>query len=567
MMMHMLRSGLAFSGRAFDFLARGVESMHAAAYVLGVAALLSSLLALLRDRLFAHTFGAGPELDLYYAAFRIPDLVFVCVGSLVSAFVLIPELKRREDGARAYLDGVLGGFSLLAVCVSALAAWFAPELLAWLYPSLAADGSFTQLILLTRIMLLQPILLGLSNIAAAVTQSRGRFALYAASPLLYNLGIIAGAVLLYPTFGLPGLAWGVVLGATFHLGIQLPSVFADGFLRRVPRFSDMRELFSTSAISIPRALALSLSQLSFMGLTALASMLAVGSIAVFTLSYNLFNVPLAIIGASYSVAAFPVLAERFARGDMPAFVAQVSTAARHVLFWSLPTFALVVVLRAHIVRAVLGSGAFDWTDTRLTAACLALFAISLAAQGIMLLLIRGYYASGRTLTPLIVAALSALLTLATAAASIGLLHVPFLSEFAQALLRVEGLSGSSVLALPFAFSVASVFGAFVLAVHFNMLFKGFFAALSRSFFQSLTAALLAGVSAYAALALSGPISLSSTLASVFLKGLFAGTVGMLAAALTYRLLRNSEFFEVFDAIHRRLWRTAPVAASAEEREM
>src|SRR5262249_29258232 len=148
-------------------------------------------------------------------------------------------------------------------------------------------------------ILLQPIVLGLSNVFAAITQARHRYALYSISPLLYNVGIIIGIVVLYPLFGLPGLAWGVVLGSLFHLGIQIPSVIADGFLRRFPRIRDAGALFETATLSVPRALALSMSQIAYLGLIVLAGNLASGSVAVFTFAYNLQTVPLSIIGASY----------------------------------------------------------------------------------------------------------------------------------------------------------------------------------------------------------------------------------------------------------------------------
>src|SRR3989344_1779466 len=155
----------------------------------------------------------------------------------------------------------------------------------------------------------------------------------------------------------------------------------------------------TVAISIPRTLTLSMNQLAFVGLTVLAAALSEGSIAVFMFAFNLMSVPLVVIGASYSVAAFPTLASALSKGRVSEFIEYVATAARYVLFWSLPAVALIVVLRAHIVRVVLGSGSFDWTDTRLTAAVFAILILSLAAQGLSLLLTRAYYAAGRTFVP------------------------------------------------------------------------------------------------------------------------------------------------------------------------
>src|SRR3989344_2716173 len=185
--------------RAF---ASEVQGLQRAVYVLALFALLSSLLALLRDRMFAHMFGAGETLDLYVAAFRIPDFLFVAIGALVSVYVLIPELSRRSSLEQSdYIDTIVAGFSLLVVVLCGSAAIVAPYILSLLFPQFVAAGLLPDLTLLSRIMLLQPILLGLSNILAAITQSRHRYILYAVSQPLYNVGIIIGAVVFYPMFG------------------------------------------------------------------------------------------------------------------------------------------------------------------------------------------------------------------------------------------------------------------------------------------------------------------------------------------------------------------------------
>ncbi|HWP61840.1 MAG TPA: lipid II flippase MurJ, partial [Candidatus Paceibacterota bacterium] len=380
------------TNRALRFIATEVKGLQRAVYILATLALLSSILALLRDRLLAHVFGASTTLDLYYAAFRIPDFLFVGIGALVTVYILIPELARRgEEGKHDYIDTILTGFSLLSIILCALAAFFAPAILTMLFPSFVVQGLLPTLTTLTRIMLMQPILLGFSNIFAAVTQSKHRYVLYSLSPLLYNFGIIVGVVFFYPVFGITGLAWGVVLGAFLHAGIQLPSLVADGFLNRLPRLREPRALLETIIVSVPRALALSMSEIAELGLIAFAGSLAAGSIAIFNFAYNLQAVPLSVIGASYSVAAFPGLVAALSQGRRDEFLARVATAARFVCFWSLPATALAIVLRAHIVRVILGSGQFNWNDTRLTAAAFALFALSLAAQGIMLLIARAYY--------------------------------------------------------------------------------------------------------------------------------------------------------------------------------
>jgi putative peptidoglycan lipid II flippase len=538
-------------------------------YILAFAAFLSSLLALVRDRLFAAHFGAGTELDLYYAAFRIPDLLFVATGALVSAYVLIPELAKRNAGAKkTYIDTIVVAFSVLAVLVSGAATFLAPIFLPLLFPQLDASGHLPTLITLTRIMLLQPIFLGLSNILAAVTQAKQRYALYAISPLLYNVGIIFGLIAFYPSFGMQGLAWGVVLGAVLHVGIQVPSIIADGYLRSLPRLSEASALFATVTVSIPRALTLAMNQVIFLGLIMLAAPLAPGSIAVFILAYNLQAVPLSIIGASYSVAAFPTLAAALARGQREEFVEHISTAARYVLFWSLPATALIVVLRAHVVRAILGSGAFDWTDTRLTAAVFALLSLSLAAQGLMLLFARGYYAAGRTFVPFFIAVGSAAMTILLAVHFLKVLDSGTILGTIESFMRLDDVPGSSILALALAYSVVSIASVITLALHFEHRFGGLFRRIRVSLWQSGLAALGGATLAHVALSVVGPLTLSSTLLSVLLRGGAGGIAGITGAALVYFILSNREYAETVSGIRSRLWRaplseTKPIT-SAEE---
>lgn len=532
-----------------------VRGLHSAVYVLAIFALFSSLLALLRDRLLASAFGAGMELDLYYAAFRIPDFLFVALGALVSVYVIIPELTRRGiEGQKNYIDTVFLGFSILAVCAGSIAAFFSPKILAYLFPQFVTTGHLPELVSLTRIMLLQPVLLGLSNIFASITQTRNRYILYASSPLFYNLGIILGIITLYPVWGLVGIAWGVVIGAALHAGIQIPPIIRDGFFRSLPRFAEMRALLSTVAISVPRALALSMNQVTFIGLTALASTLAIGSISVFMFSFNLYSVPLAIIGASYSVAAFPSLARALSGGRQAEFVESIATAARHIFFWSLPATALIIVLRAHIVRVVLGSGAFDWTDTRLTAASFALLSLSLVCHGLMLLLVRGYYAAGRTLIPVLVSAGIAIGTIGLSELFIRVFESGSAISFLQALMRLEDIPGSNMLALAIAYAAATLIGTSILAICFERRFNGFFDQIKRSMAECIVASFAGGVFAYATLALVSPLTLNSTLASVFVKGFVGGLTGIIVTAITYALLRNKEFAETVSEIRGRMWR-------------
>lgn len=551
--------------RALRLFSSEVRGIHTAAYVLAGSAIISSLLAFLRDRLLAYTFGAGQTLDIYYAAFRLPDLIFVVAASVVSAYVLIPELVvRQERDQREYLDTVFFWFSVFMITACAIAAYFAPYFLRTTFTQLADAGSLDELVGLTRILLLQPILLGCSSILAAISQARHRYILYASTPLVYNFGIIFGVLFLYPLVGLPGIAWGVVLGAALHFGIQLPAALTDGFFGKISRVGSPRILTGMVAVSVPRSLALSMNQISFLGLLALAGALATGSISIFMLAFNLQAAPLAIIGASYSVAAFPLLAQVFSRGELSEFLEQVSTAARHIFFWSFPAIALLIVLRAHIVRAVLGTGAFDWTDTRLTAAAFAVFVVSLSAQALMLLLVRGYYAAGRTFVPFVMSALSAAICIGLGYAFIHIFDDRYVLSIVEDLLRVSGVEGSSVLALALAYSVSSVITSCALVIHFERSFPGFISRVRRTFSESIIAALCAGIVAYTALNALGDISPASTFISTALHAALSGVVGILATIVAYAVIGNREFNETTATFRRRFFFAPKPIVSAED---
>src|SRR3989344_3544096 len=323
-----------------------ISGLHQAAYLLGIFALLSQILALVRDKLLAYRFGAGLELDLYYAAFRIPDLLFVIFASVVSSSILIPffidHFQKGEREGKKFVDDLFSVFFFLLVVVSLVVLALAPFLVNKLLPGFAASSHFSELVWMTRILLLSPLLLGFSNFFSSLTQMHGRFLVYALSPLVYNIGIIFGVLALYPIFGLKGLAFGVVIGALLHVGIQAPFVWHKQVL---PKFSfslNWPLLKGVILVSVPRTLTLSANQIASFFLIALASLMNAGSIAVFNLAWNLQSVSLSIIGVSYSSAVFPALSRFFVEKKKELFLERMIESARHIIFWSVPATVLFV---------------------------------------------------------------------------------------------------------------------------------------------------------------------------------------------------------------------------------
>ncbi len=550
-------------------LEREIKGLHQAAYILGGFAIFSQVLALIRDRLLAGAFGAGETLDMYYAAFRIPDLLYVGIASFVSLYVIIPllsdRLEKQRESARI-LSALLLFFTVAIGAGSAILFMLAPYVLPWLFPGLSSSLLFPDLVLLTRLLLLQPILLGISNLFGSVIQLHRKFLLYALAPLLYNIGIIIGILFLYPSFGLRGLGIGVVIGAALHLLSSLPFIVRSGMLTFAITPLPWRELGRVIAVSLPRTISLSLGQITLLILAALASLMVPGSIAIFNLSFNLQSVPLAIIGVSYSVAAFPTLSRLFGGGDPEAFRAQVLSALRHITFWSIPALALFIVLRAQIVRVIFGSGEFDWTDTRLTAAALALFAISLLAQGVTLLLSRGYFAAGNTRRPLFINTIGSAFTIVLAPILVVCFATqPMFHHFVESLLRVSSIPGTEILMLPLAFSLGAILNAVLLLSMFKRDFMLSARTLIRPLFESLSAAVVAGFAAYHVLALLDDFVNIDTLPGIFIQGFCGGIFGVTAGALLLTVLRNREIDEIKSALKSRFARqTTPIAAEREE---
>ena len=548
------------------FLHRGTTGLHEAAYLLGFFAVLSQVLAFLRDRLLAHVFGASSSLDIYYAAFRIPDFLFVTVASIVSISVLIPfiierEQKSREE-VRAFIDSVFSYFSVLIIGACAITFFLIPPLSGVLFRGFSADA-LEKVILVSRIMLLSPVALGFSNLFGSLTQAYNRFAIYALAPLLYNIGIIIGIILLGTSLGVVGVALGVVLGASMHALVQIPFIVKAGLFPRRFKF-DFEPMKRVIMLSLPRTLTLSMNQISIIFLVSFASLMTVGSISVLSFSINLQSVPLTIVGVSYSLAAFPMLSRFFTGGNFEAFVEQMASTARHIIFWTLPITALFVVLRAQVVRVLLGTGRFDWADTRLTAAALAIFVVSSVFQCLLLVFMRAFYAAGLTKKPFYINFVS---TAVIIFATYFLIKIFYLSSnfqyFFTELLKVGGLSGAVVLMLPLGYSIGTIVNGLLHWYSFEREFGGFSHKIGRTVFESLGTSIIMGAAAYIGLVILAPVFNTATLIGIFLQGFVAGVIAIIVGVAVLHGLGSKELSETWQTIHRKFWKVKVVSSDPE----
>ncbi|MDH4330585.1 MAG: murein biosynthesis integral membrane protein MurJ [Candidatus Moranbacteria bacterium] len=389
-----------------------IHSVAGAALVVSVMGILSRLLGLFRDRILAAKFGAGDELDVYYAAFRMPDLIYnlLVVGALSAAFIpVFTGLVTKEKEKEAWkLTSSLMTFQVISIVfISILFSIFAPQVMKIITPGFSGE-KLDEVVRFTRIMFLSPVFLGVSAIFGGVLVSFKRFLVYSIAPIMYNIGIIIGALLFVDRWGTIGLAWGVILGAVLHMLIQYPAVKMSGFryILNPRKFLKDRNLNKVFRLMVPRSLAVGVTQINLLVITIFASTLASGSLAIFNFANNIQSVPLGLFGISFSMAAFPILSASVASGDRKKFVHVFSKTFRRVLFFVIPASVFIFMLRAEIVRIVFGAGEFDWEDTEATLWVLGFLSISLFAQSLIPLLARSFYALENTKIPFYIALFS-----------------------------------------------------------------------------------------------------------------------------------------------------------------
>lgn len=388
---------------------RGKISIMSAAVLVAVFSIVSRILGLYRDRLLTSSFGAGLDLSAYFAAFRIPDIVFniIVVGAISSAFIpVFTEYLEKKKSKEAFgITNSLMNILFVGVLIVCGVMYFLMPLFTNLVvPGFDAEGK-ALVVSLSRIMLLSPVFLCLSNIASGVLNSFNRFLSYSLTPVVYNLGIILGIIFLVPKFGIYGVAYGVVAGAFLHFIVQIPALIKVGykFEFRFRLDSGVKKILKLMG---PRVLGLAGYQINLFISNSVASTIALGSIAVYSLANNLQSVLYGAVGVSMATAVFPMLSSLAAKNDNKDFIKTLSKTIRQIMFFVIPLSIILILLRAQVVRLILGTGNFDWEDTVLTASALGFFTISLFAQSIIPVVAKAFYALKDTKTPVIISLIS-----------------------------------------------------------------------------------------------------------------------------------------------------------------
>lgn len=375
-----------------------------AAVVVMVLFVVSRVLGLARQMVIGALFGTGSDLDAYLVAARIPEAIFLVItgGALGSAFIpAFASHLAMEDRAGAWrlASAVI---NLAVIILTAVAGWMA-LLAPFLVRTLIAPGfdllQQARTVALLRVMLISPIIFGVSGIMMGVLNAHQHFFLPALAPSIYNLSIIGGALLLGPRLGAMGMAIGTVVGAALHLLVQMPGLLRHG-ARYVPtlglRDPSVREV---GRLVAPRMLGMAIGQLNFVVNNSLASGMGEGAVSAINYAWLLMLLPQGVFAQAVGTAAFPTLAVQAARGERDQMRGTLAATLRMVFFLSLPAAVGLLTLGRPLVGMLFERGAFVASSTEAVVWALAFYALGLAGHAGLEIVARAFYALHDTATP------------------------------------------------------------------------------------------------------------------------------------------------------------------------
>jgi putative peptidoglycan lipid II flippase len=411
------------------------QSLARSSGIVGGAVLVSRLLGLVREQVFAAFFGAGRELDAFVTAFRIPNLFrdLFAEGALSAAFVTTFAQKREREGDEAawrLANLVLHALLLVVGSLVAIGIWLAPGVVETMAPGFAEiPGKAELTVRLTRIMFPFLLFVALAAVAMGMLNARGRFGVPASASSFFNLGSILGGLgaawWLAPSFvargfgdaaaplppgeierAILGMAIGTLFGGLLQLFVQVPSLFRLGY-RYEPLLSfrdpGVRQVL---ALMGPATIGAAAVQVNVLVNTNFASGLGDGPVSWLNVAFRFLQLPIGLFGVAVGVVALPLVSRHAARADLGAFNRTTAQALRLVLVLCVPAAAGLALLAPELIGLVYEHGRFTAHDTEMAAAALAAYSLGLVGYANIKVLVPAFYALGDARTPAWVSCLS-----------------------------------------------------------------------------------------------------------------------------------------------------------------
>lgn len=414
---------LRIFSRGKIFLTSPQNSILAAAFIIMMMVGFSSVLGLVRQRLFLYYF-APSELSLFFASLRLPDLVFqlLAFGIFSSAFIPVFTKVHSKDKKVAFeTASTIINFGVIGLGLFAIVFILAAEPIYSLFAPGYSAPEHALIASLARILLFAQGLFIISYVLTGILESLRRFFVSAMAPIFYNVGIILTTILLADRIGLFAPALGAVGGALLHLLIQLPAAYKLGF-----RFSFSLKLTSEvkkiGKLALPRVFELGFLQISRLGELFFTSIISTAALTYYNLADAVRVMPVTLFGVSLAKAALPTLST--SDEDKKEFRRAFLKTLYQICFLVMPVTATLMVLRIPIVRLLFGTTRFNWEDTVQTGLVLSVFAVSIPFQSVAALLSRAFYARHNTKTPVKISILGVVISVTLSTVFIFVFHLP-----------------------------------------------------------------------------------------------------------------------------------------------
>jgi putative peptidoglycan lipid II flippase len=519
-------------------LLRTQNTVLSAALILAVAGGMGAFLGLVKGRLLAYYFGVSDDLAVFYTADRIPSLIYsvLVIGAVSTIFIPVfsQEYKKNKKQAWEMSSSMILGSILFFLVLGTIIFALAPQII-----SLLALGRFTdeQVRLgadLMRIMLVSQAILVISSFITCILQSFKYFLIPATAPILYSLGMIIGTVLLAPTIGIYGPAWGVMIGAFLHLLVQIPVLKHTDFTLSAHidlQNKGVREIFS---LTPPRILSVLIANTIATVSNSMAILVSSASVVHLKFANQLQFFPVNLFGISIASAVLPTLSTVTDEENLDKFKSTFLTSLHQMLFLVIPLSVMFLVLRIPIIRLVYGVSTFPWDATIKTAYALAFYSLSIFSQSAVYLITRAFYALKDTKTPVIVSSATVFLNV--------ILSVVFIKYL-----------GLGVWSIAFAFSITSIVDMLSLLYLLAGKVGGFsLQALIVPFVKVSYSAVIMGIFLYVPLKFLDEYVFDTTRTiNLLVLTVIAGCVGMAAYLGLTKLLKVEEI-EVFYKLLRKL---------------
>lgn len=401
-----------------------------------IVLLITKILGFFKLRTIAQLFGVSHELDIFWAAFTIPDMLFMVIvaGSINASIIPILSSifhKKGEKDLNKFFNSLLLVISTIVLFIALILFILTPQITAFIIDSenLQSFLNFSQridsrdfelFVTLTRIMMLSPILLSISTLLTGYLHVRKQFFISSLAPLFYNLAMIIAPIILVKVwrFGVDGIAWAAVLGSLLHLLVQIPTFITlyntriELSPKRIDQAFKDRQIWKAIRLAIPRIISTIGEQINVVVNTLISFTLNVGALSAYKFAISLHTFPINIIGSAVAQVSLPDLVEN--SEDIDKFKKVLNKSLRLSLYLVLPLVSIFLILRFPIVRLAYGTGAFDWRATIITAWCLVLLTISVIGQTITQILVRAFYALKETWIPLFAVAVGIVVNIAFA---------------------------------------------------------------------------------------------------------------------------------------------------------